>query len=75
MHIKTGLRFKHTEGPAKGKTFTILEVTNKEVKYRSQETGIVYTKERKEFEKYLQQVKQYWSNTNKQYKKRKEELQ
>lgn len=63
--------WKSIEGMSKGKIFSVVEVTPTEVIYRSQETGRIYSKPRKEFEKYMKRVHEYWSKTNKDYKRKK----
>lgn len=74
MKIKKGYTWKSIEGPAKGKEFTVTELTQDTVYYRSEETGTVYDKPRKEFEKYIQRVNKHWSETNKAYKLKKGKL-
>ena len=74
MKIKKGYTWKSIEGPAKGKDFIIIEVKQDVVLYRSQETGIIYEKPRKEFEKYIQRVNKHWHDTNKAYKQKKQKL-
>lgn len=74
MKIKKGYTWKSIEGPAKGKEFTIVEINASTVFYRSEETGIIYEKPRKEFEKYIQRVNKHWSDTNKSYKRNKQKL-
>ena len=74
MHIKIGLKFKAIEGLSKGKVFTVTSSDGKDVTYRSEETGEVYTAERKHFEKYLERVNKHWSETNKSYKYKKQNL-
>ena len=68
MKIKIGTKFKAIEGLSKGKLFTVIQVDNKQVKYRSEETGQEYISPRKHFEKYLQRVNKHWNETNKAYK-------
>ena len=74
MKIKVGLKFKAIEGLSKYKTFTVTQVNDKTVTYRSEETKILYTAERKHFEKFIQKVNKFWSDTNKAYKRNKQEL-
>ena len=74
MKLKKGYTWKSIEGPARGKDFTVIEVTVNNVLYKSQETGIIYEKPRKEFEKYIQRVNNYWSEKTKVYKKKKDRL-
>ena len=44
------------------------------VKYRSEETGEIYTAPRKHFEAYIERVNAYWNATNKAYKYKKGKL-
>ena len=74
MKIKLGLKFRAIEGLSKGKTFTVIQADSKMVSYRSEESGEVYTAERKHFEKYLERVNKHWAETNKSYKHKKNEL-
>ena len=74
MKIKVGIKFKSIEGLSKGKIFTVTDSNSETVTYRSEETGEIYTAPRKHFEKYLERVNKHWSETNKNYKKRKVEL-
>ena len=74
MKIKVGLKFKSIEGPSKGKLFTVISVTQNTVTYRSEETGVSYEVDRKHFEKYIERVNKYWSETNKSYKHKKQDL-
>ena len=74
MNIKTGYKWKSTEGLSKGKIFVVTKIEKNTVTYKSEETGTVYTAERKYFEKYIERVNKYWSEKTKAYKKRKEEL-
>lgn len=74
MKIKVGLKFKAIEGLSKGKTFTVISVSDKEVQYRSEFTDMTYTADRKYFEKYLERVNKYWSEKNKSYKYKKSQL-
>ena len=74
MKIKVGTKFKAIEGLSKGKIFTVTDSNSETVTYRSEETGEIYTAPRKHFEKYLERVNKHWSETNKNYKKRKVEL-
>ena len=74
MKIKVGTKFKSIEGLSKGKTFTITYVNEDIVNIRSELTGEVYTTPRKHFEKYIERVNKYWSETNKTYKKKKQDL-
>ena len=74
MKIKVGLKFKSIEGLSKGKSFTVIVSNDKEVKYRSDDTGIVYSTNIKHFEKYLERVNKYWNETNKSYKHKKQNM-
>lgn len=74
MKIKVGTKFKAIEGPGKGKLFTVTESNGDTVAYRSEESGETYTAPRKHFEKYLERVNKHWSETNKTYKKKKQDL-
>ena len=74
MNIKIGIKFKAIEGLSKGKTFTVIKVSDKKVSYRSEDTGNVYEVNRKHFEKYLERVNKHWSDTNTAYKKKKNEI-
>ncbi len=74
MKIKLGLKFKAIEGLSKGKVFTVTQTDGKTVTYRSEETGELYTAERKHFEKYLQRVNKHWNETNKSYKYKKQNM-
>ena len=74
MKIKKGYTWKSIEGPAKGKEFTVVDINVTTVFYRSEETGIIYEKPRKQFEKYIQRVNKHWSDTNKSYKRNKQKL-
>lgn len=74
MKIKLGLKFKAIEGLSKGKVFTVTQTDGKTVTYRSEETGELYTAERKHFEKYLQRVNKHWNETNKAYKHKKQNM-
>lgn len=74
MKIKVGTKFKSIEGLSKGKIFTVTDSNSETVTYRSEETGETYTAPRKHFEKYLERVNKHWSETNKTYKKKKQDL-
>lgn len=74
MKIKKGYKWKSIEGPSKGSTFVVIEVTSDVVTYRSIDTKSVYVTPRKHFEKYLERVNQYWNHKNKNYKKKKAKL-
>lgn len=74
MKIKKGYKWKSIEGPAKGKEFTVIEVNQNDICYRSEESNRVYTMDRKEFDKYIQRVNKYWNDKNKTYKFKKKNL-
>ena len=74
MKLKKGLRWKSIEGVSKGKEFVIIDIDRYTVQYKSEETGQFYTEDRKNFEKRMERVFEYWSNSNKAYKRRKEQL-
>lgn len=74
MKIKLGLKFKAIEGLSKGKVYTVTQADCKTVTYRSEETGKIYTAERKHFEKFLQRVNKHWAETNKSYKFKKRNM-
>lgn len=71
MKIKVGLKWKSIDGLQKGKYFTVTAVSPKEITYKCDETGNIYTAERKHFERYIQRVNKYWNETNKTYKYKK----
>ena len=74
MKLKIGYKWKSIEGISKGKFFKITELTSDSVVYKSEDSGITYTTERKYFKKYIERVNKYWSETNKSYKNKKEKL-
>ena len=74
MKLKKGYIWKSIEGPSKGKEFTIVDITKSSIQYKSIETGQFYTEDRKNFEKRMERVNEYWSKSNKEYKRKKEEL-
>ena len=74
MNIKLGMKFKSIEGISKGKTFTVTKITDTQVTYRSEETGELYVNDRKHFEKYIQRVNKFWTQTTKEYKYKKSKL-
>lgn len=74
MKIKVGTKFKSIEGLSKGKIFTVTASNSETVTYRSEETGELYTADRKHFEKFLERVNKHWSDTNKSYKYKKNQL-
>ena len=74
MKLKIGYKWKSIDGLAKGKYFKITELTAKSVVYKSEDSGATYTTDRKHFEKYIERVNKFWSETNKSYKSRKEKL-
>ena len=74
MKIKKGLRWKSIEGVSKGKEFVVIDVDKDSVQYKSEETGQFYTEDRKNFEKRMERVTEYWNSSNKTYKRNKEKL-
>ena len=74
MKIKVGTIFKAIEGPGKGTEFIVTEVNSVAVIYKSLKTGRLYNEPRKHFEKFLERVNKYWSDKNKNYKKKKQDL-
>lgn len=74
MKIKKGLRWKSIEGVSKGKEFVVVDVDKDSVQYKSEETGQFYTEDRKNFEKRMERVTEYWNSSNKTYKRNKEKL-
>lgn len=74
MKIKKGFKWKSIEGPSKGSTFVVIEITSDVVTYRSIDTKSVYVTPRKHFDKYQERVKEYWYNKKKRYKLNKANL-
>lgn len=74
MKLKLGYKWKSIDGISKGKFFKITELTSDFVVYKSEDSGATYTTERKHFEKYIEKVNKFWSETNKSYKNKKEKL-
>ena len=74
MKLKIGYKWKSTGGISKGKIFKVVKISPNNVIYKSEETGTIYTTDRKHFEKYIQRVNKYWTDTNKSYKQKKEKL-
>ena len=74
MKLKIGYKWKSIDGISKGKFFKITELTASSIVYKSEDSGITYTTERKYFKKYIERVNTYWSETNKSYKNKKEKL-
>lgn len=74
MKLKKGLRWKSIEGPSKGKEFTLIDVDRYSVQYKSDETGTFYTEDRKNFEKRMERVTEFWNTSNRKYKLNKEKL-
>lgn len=74
MKIHVGTKFRACEGIAKGQYFTVISVSEHDVIYRSDKTGMQFTHERKSFEKFLERTNKYWSDTNKHYKRKKQDL-
>lgn len=68
MKIKKGFKWRSIEGPSKGCTFVVIEITQDLITYKSLDTKSIYTTPRKHFEKYQERVHQYWYNKKKQYK-------
>ena len=74
MKLKIGYKWKSIDGISKGKFFKITELTTSSVVYKSEDSGATYTTERKHFEKYIERVNKFWSETSKSYKNKKEKL-
>ncbi len=74
MKLKAGFKWKSIEGISRGKYFVITKLTPDTVTYKSEETGSIYTAERKHFEKYIERVNKHLSETLKSYKIKKEKL-
>lgn len=74
MKLKVGLKFKSIEGPSKGKEFMVVFLDKYEVQYKSIETGQFYEESRKNFEKRMERINKHWSDTNKSYKHKKQEM-
>ena len=74
MKLKIGYKWKSIDGISKGKFFKITELTASSVVYKSEDSGATYITERNHFEKYIERVNTYWSETNKSYKNKKEKL-
>ena len=47
---------------------------NELIVFLGKDSGATYTTERKHFEKYIERVNKFWSETNKSYKNKKEKL-
>ena len=74
MKIKKGLTWKNIDGIGKGKEFTVISVDNNTVQYKSLSTGVFYEEPRKNFEKRMERVAEYWNRTNKEYKTKRQNL-
>ena len=74
MKLKLGYKWRSIDTISKGKIFKITEITKDYVIYRSEDTGRIYESDRKHFEKYIERVNKFWSETNKSYKNKKEQL-
>ena len=74
MKLKIGYKWKSIDGISRGKYFKVTDITSETVTYKSEDSGATYTTERKHFEKYIERVNKYWSETNKSYKSKKEKL-
>lgn len=74
MKLKKGYTWKSIEGPSKGKEFTIVYMDKYVVQYKSLETGQFYEENRKNFEKRMERVNEYWSQSNKDYKRKRQDL-
>lgn len=74
MKLKKGFTWKSIEGISKGKEFTIVYMDKYVVQYKSLETGTFYEEPRKNFEKRMKRVAEYWSDSNKAYKRKKNDL-
>lgn len=69
MKLKIGYKWKSIDGISKGKFFKITELTSDSVVYKSEDSGATYTTERKHFEKYIERVNKFLSETYKNKKK------
>ncbi len=74
MKLKLGYKWRSIDTISKGKIFKITEITKDYVIYKSEDTGRIYKSDRKHFEKYIERVNKFWSETNKSYKNKKEQL-
>ena len=74
MKLKLGYKWRSIDTISKGKIFKITEITKDYVIYKSEDTGRIYEYDRKHFEKYIERVNKFWSETNKSYKNKKEQL-
>jgi len=74
MKLKIGYKWKSIDGISRGKYFKVTDITPNTITYKSEDSGATYTTERKHFEKYIERVNTYWSETNKSYKNKKEKL-
>ena len=74
MKLKIEYKWKSIDGISKGKLFKITELTSDSVVYKSEDSCTSYNPKRRHFEKYIERVNKYWSETNKSYKRKKEKL-
>lgn len=74
MKLKLGYKWKSIDGISRGKYFKVTDITPEVVIYKSEDSDATYTADRKHFEKYLERVNKFWSETNKSYKSKKEKL-
>ena len=74
MKLRKGFTWKSIDGASRGKEFIIVYLDKTEVQYKSVETGNFYTENRKNFEKRMERVAEYWNKSNKDYKRKKENL-
>ena len=70
MKLKIGYKWKSIDGISKGKFFKITELTSDSVVYKSEDSGATYTTERRHFEKYIERVNKFLSETYKNKKKK-----
>lgn len=74
MKLKKGFTWKSIDGLSKGKEFVIVSLEKYVVQYKSIETGAFYEEPRKNFEKRMERVMEYWNQSNKDYKRKKNDL-
>ena len=74
MKLKIGYKWKSIDGISRGKYFKVTDIPPNTITYKSEDSGATYTTERKHFEKYIERVNTYWSETNKSYKNKKVKL-
>ena len=65
---------KSIDGDSRGKEFVIVSLEKTVVQYKSLETGAFYEENRKNFEKRMERVAEYWNKSNKAYKAKKNDL-